>query len=391
MRYLAMIMIVAVLVSAGCKGEPGPVGPAGQRGPAGPTGSVGPPGEKGDSGNTGLAGSQGPPGPAGPQGEKGDTGDTGPAGSQGPPGPAGPQGEKGDTGDTGPAGPPGPPGPAGPQGEKGDTGDTGPAGPQGPRGPAGIPGEQGDTGDTGPAGPAGPPGPPGPQGPPGTRGSSDLHGNTCDTATSLALNGSVPGQIDPDDDIDYFEVVVVQSGVLTVSTSGGLDTVGQLEDNVGSTIGYNDDISNTDHNFSISMMVTAGTYCVRVTSFDENTGDYVVSAKFSTDDHGNTRAVASSLALDGSVAGHIAPGNDIDYFEVVVVRPGTLTVSTSGGLDTIGQLEDGVGSVIGSNDDINNTNRNFSISVVVPVGRYYVRVTSYRNATGNYTINASFQ
>ena len=379
MRYLAMIMIVAVLVSAGCKGEPGPVGPAGQRGPAGPTGSAGPPGEKGDAGNTGSPGPQGLPGPAGPQGEKGDTGNTGPAG---------PQGEKGDTGDTGPVGPQGPTGPAGLPGEKGDTGDTGPSG---PAGPAGLPGEKGDTGDTGPAGPEGPPGPPGPQGPPGTRGSSDLHGNTCDTATSLALNGSVPGHIDPDDDIDYFEVVVVQPGVLTVSTSGGLDTVGQLEDNMGSTIGYNDDISNTDHNFSISMMVTAGTYCVRVTSYEENTGDYVVNARFSTDDHGNTRAVASSLALDGSVAGHIAPGNDIDYFEVVVVRPGTLTVSTSGGLDTIGQLEDGVGSVIGSNDDINNTNRNFSISEVVTVGRYYVRVTSYRNATGNYIINASFQ
>jgi hypothetical protein len=65
-RDLALVLIVAVGLSAcdqGPKGDPGPAGPPGAKGdvgPAGPKGDAGPPGPRGDVGPEGPQGPQGP-------------------------------------------------------------------------------------------------------------------------------------------------------------------------------------------------------------------------------------------------------------------------------------------------------------------------------------------
>ena len=73
---------LALSVTPGPKGDPGPQGPAGPKGDPGapgPAGSPGPQGAKGDQGD------KGEPGPAGPKGDKGEPGDHGPAGGGTPP------------------------------------------------------------------------------------------------------------------------------------------------------------------------------------------------------------------------------------------------------------------------------------------------------------------
>ena len=162
---------LALSLTPGPKGDPGPQGP---KGDAGQAGSQGPKGDKGDQGDAGAAGPKGDQGDAGAPGigiayqdsvalytglpasaNQGDAyfvhedgllyiyGANGfPAFGEGVAfeGPAGPQGPKGDTGAAGQAGP---------QGTKGDTGSTGPQGPKGepgatgPAGPQGLPGEPG--------------------------------------------------------------------------------------------------------------------------------------------------------------------------------------------------------------------------------------------------------
>ena len=122
MSRLANIVVVgALLVTAGC---------GGQYGYAGPPASVyevysmrngqymvlpDSPCRRSTLVREGPVGPAGAPGPAGPPGVAGPAGKAGPAGSQGPPGPPGP---------TGPAGAPGPSGPAGPAGPAGEPGKT---------------------------------------------------------------------------------------------------------------------------------------------------------------------------------------------------------------------------------------------------------------------------
>ena len=134
--------------------------------------------------------------------------------------------------------------------------------------------------------------------------------------------------------------------------------------------------------------VTAGT--ISVTSGDgaDDDGDDE-SGDGGSDDHPNTRPLATRLAPGSSLAGAIETGGDVDYFKVQVGQAGTLTVYTTGSLDTKGTLEDNAGSTLESDDDSGN-GTNFRIERAVTAGSYYVKVEAISSShTGSYTIHAS--
>ena len=108
-----------------------------------------------------------------------------------------------------------------------------------------------------------------------------------------------------------------------------------------------------------------------------------------SDDHSNTRSDATILAVGDSLSGRIETGSDVDYFGVQVSGSGTLTVHTTGSLDTQGELQNSSGSALTSDDDGGN-GRNFRIERPVSAGTYYVKVESYGSETGSYTIHARF-
>ena len=109
------------------------------------------------------------------------------------------------------------------------------------------------------------------------------------------------------------------------------------------------------------------------------------------DDHGDTRADATVLPLVGSVSGviegggEIETGSDVDVFRVDVTLTGTLTVSTTGSLDTEGVLQGSDGTRLASDNDA-GPGTNFEIAHTVGPGTYYVRVTSVGTHTGSYTL-----
>ena len=215
----------------------------------------------------------------------------------------------------------------------------------------------------------------------------DDHGNTRATATSLPLNSPLTGRIDPAGDIDYFRLQVTAPGPLTVYTTGTMDTVGRLENSSGSILATNDD-AGAGTNFKISRDVTAGTYYIRVTGSGSRTGSYMLQASMSSDNHGNTRAAATSLPLNSPLTGHIDSAGDIDYFRLQVAASGELTVYTTGSFDTVGRLENSSGSTLATNDDA-GTGTNFEIVHNVAPGTYYIRVTGYERRIGSYTLQAN--
>ena len=231
-------------------------------------------------------------------------------------------------------------------------------------------------------------------------GSSDDHSNTRSGATDLPLGSSRSGEIETGSDVDYFRVQVGESGTLTVYTTGSLDTKGELQSSSGSRLASNDDGGNGS-NFRIERSVSAGTYYVKVESYSSRTGSYTIHASFesssgggggggSSDDHSNTRSGATEVSLGSSRSGEIETGSDVDYFRVQVGESGTLTVYTTGSLDTKGELQSSSGSRLASNDD-GGSGSNFRIERSVSAGTYYVKVESYSSRTGSYTIHASFE
>ena len=146
---------------------------------------------------------------------------------------------------------------------------------------------------------------------------------------------------------------------------------------------------NTDNNCSSAVKITVSGQETPEKEKEETPKKEEDETTGRSDDHSNTRSDATSLALGSSLTGQIDPGSDVDYFSVQVSESGTLTVYTTGSLDTKGTLENSSGSGLASNDDGGNGN-NFRIERSVSADTYYIKVESYRSRTGSYTIHASF-
>ena len=103
------------------------------------------------------------------------------------------------------------------------------------------------------------------------------------------------------------------------------------------------------------------------------------------DDHGNSPYSATPLVLGGSTSGVIETGLDIDFFRLELREPTEIEIQTRGDLDTVGSLLNASLHEI-SKDDDSGANRNFRIRHLLTSGVHYIRVESYRNTTGAYTL-----
>ena len=110
----------------------------------------------------------------------------------------------------------------------------------------------------------------------------------------------------------------------------------------------------------------------------------------SSDDHGDSTETATEIELVSTTEGEIEDADDVDYFEVVVHRRGTIEVYTSGSLDTTGQLTSEELDIDISDDD-SGENSNFSLTTDVEPGVYYIRVEGYSDSTGDYTLHVEFE
>ncbi|MCB4763637.1 MAG: pre-peptidase C-terminal domain-containing protein, partial [Sulfurovum sp.] len=217
----------------------------------------------------------------------------------------------------------------------------------------------------------------------------DDHGDTKETATSINPNSTTSGYISRAGDVDWFKIVIPSGGgALIVSTTGSTDTVGIFYDASGTPIGDPDDNGSTDGNFQISERnVIAGTYYVSVKhSSASSTGHYTLISQFISDDHGNTKAKATSIDLNSTTSGSIEIDRDKDWFKIQIPSRGTLVVETTGSTDTNGSLYNVDGDEIAT-DDNNGSDNNFRIEHNVTAGIYYVKVKhSSASSTGSYEL-----
>jgi membrane protein implicated in regulation of membrane protease activity len=224
--------------------------------------------------------------------------------------------------------------------------------------------------------------------------SCDDHCDSISRATNVGLSSSTSGKIERGGDNDYFRIRITGSGMLTVSSTGSFDTYGYLLNSAGRVLLSNDD-SGTGRNFKISKMVSRGTYYVRIRGYSSTgKGNYGLSVGFSdgsSDDHGNSISSATNVGLSSSTRGRIERVGDNDYFRIFVAGSGgTLTVNSTGSLDTYGYLLDSTGKTLQANDD-NGLGTNFRISRRVSRGTYYVRVRAYsRSPIGSYGLRVAF-
>ena len=231
------------------------------------------------------------------------------------------------------------------------------------------------------------------------------HGGTLVTATPVTSGTVITGNINPNNDRDWFSIEVTEMEltnadipVLKAITTGSLDTRGWLYNSDGVVLVSNRD-SGTGTNFEILYRVTrAGTYYIRVTSQQDATaGMYSLTVTFVNRDHGNTRDRATPVAPGTAIAGHIDPDTDEDYFSIVVNSRNlpaaeviVLRATTTGTTNTIGAIYDSLGNELATDDDGGSTGTNFDVSArVAHYGTYYVKVASESMDTGMYSLTVT--
>ena len=107
---------------------------------------------------------------------------------------------------------------------------------------------------------------------------TDDHGNTYEKAGPVKPTSSTPGVLERQGDVDYFRVLVSEMGTLTVETTGDTDTVGHLRGAEGQWLSEDDD-GGSRLNFRLVESVSAGTYYIRVSGFDNATGRYTLKVQ----------------------------------------------------------------------------------------------------------------
>ena len=143
-------------------------------------------------------------------------------------------------------------------------------------------------------------------------GEADDHGDTFDTATSVSIPSTTPGELEEgkeDGDRDYFRVVVAAAGTLTVETMGSVDTYGTLFDGSRTQLATNDD-GGSGTNFRIERQVQAGTYYVEVRGYrPSRTGTYQlrVSGADDTLGGGETTTFGSGDTISSLPSGNWFP------------------------------------------------------------------------------------
>ncbi len=246
------------------------------------------------------------------------------------------------------------------------------------------------------------------------------------TVTGLNQDMTFTGALTPVGNQDFYEVVIPSdsyiravTGVPTIGTCMGGDTVATILDSTFTQVARNDDFGGEACSNVVSPLVAGGTYYVRIEEFGNNAeiasyqvqittfgagcGNGVVDAGESCDD-GNTTPgdgcdASCMIEADGTVTGlnqdqtftdALTPIGDQDIFAVVLPSDGYIIAETGAPTmgvcendDTVIRILDPSGTTIASNDEggINSCSLydGLAAAQLLPAGTYFVRVEEFLN------------
>ncbi len=101
------------------------------------------------------------------------------------------------------------------------------------------------------------------------------HTITQPHAVTVPPNSTTPASFDYRNEEDYFRLVLPNPGIVTIETTGGMDTSGRLMDADGKYIIENYD-SGKGYNMRIRRTMVAGTYYLRIHEQSDAVGDYLL-------------------------------------------------------------------------------------------------------------------
>jgi hypothetical protein len=199
---------------------------------------------------------------------------------------------------------------------------------------------------------------------------------------------------------DWFSFTPDAPGILVAETQGDTDTLLDLYRG-GDLLRENDDVGN-DRNARIEYFVDPGvSYLikasgVRLAGANENAaGPYrfrvtmePMPAKKAQPN--NTLERAEAIALGETVTDHFFTAEDVNWYSVSAPGAGRLTIHTEGTLDTLLEVYDKWGELIGRDDDSGYQGNAKVVADIFSASPVYFRVNAYQGAIGRYYVKTKF-
>ena len=179
---------------------------------------------------------------------------------------------------------------------------------------------------------------------------------------TAAMVNMAPYFTDPDGDALTYSAVSSNAAVVTTSVSGSTVMLTPVSAGAATATVTARDLGGLTATRSVAVTVDVG------------------------DAHGSTRDAAMPVGSASDTDASLDAQGDVDYFSLDISASAALTVETTGGADTFGQLESQDGLIIAS-ADVGGSGGNFRIEREVPAATYYVRVSgATRTVTGSYML-----
>jgi len=190
----------------------------------------------------------------------------------------------------------------------------------------------------------------------------------------------------------WYSVTSSGAGVLTVETTGSVDTCLEIYDASSNLIGEDDD-GGEGSNAKLELFVESSiTYLLLLRGYDKNeTGPYSIRALFEAApaDEGNTqRSKAVTLKHDDSILVFFRSPSESRWYKYDLSHPkNLLKIWTKGSADTYLKLYDSQEKLVAEDDD-SGKDSNAMFAERLDPGTYYIELTLYDKGTGRTTIQA---
>jgi len=177
----------------------------------------------------------------------------------------------------------------------------------------------------------------------------------------------------------------VETGILTVETTGSIDTILEVYDDQDNFIREDDD-SGEDLNARIEIVVAAGkSYYFYLSGYNDHvSGQYRIYASF------RPLPVMTDLREGSVISGNLGSGEEI-WYRVTSARAGILTVETASYIDTMLEVYNESFLLLDEDDD-SGEGLNAKIEIdVMPGSTLYFKLSGYSTANGPYRILANLR
>jgi hypothetical protein len=225
---------------------------------------------------------------------------------------------------------------------------------------------------------------------------TDDYAASGQTTGSIAVGGSVTGNIEQAGDSDWLRITLTAGQAYRFEIGGATSSRGTLTAPLMRLFGANGYVASSastaagvwaDGVFTY-IPTESGTYYVTASAASGNeSGTYTVSvSSLAIDDHAGNVATTSTIAVGGTASGTIESANDRDWFRVTLTAGQTYTASVRGGTLTSPSVAIyGSDGALAASDPTPDGQMTF---MPTTTGAYYIQAASTSAAaTGAYTLS----